>query len=258
MPAAVGGRPAHAMKASVGPLTTCAADDRRHGDDRRGAARSASAMPGHREDRADRDTGFDGPMTIGARAGDRVEHRLGRARRLDALELDAVDGPLAALADHELLEGAPSARGRGRAVRTGCVGHRQHAGAARRAPRASSASASVSVRALGQALPRAAGRREVAVAEVEPHVDAQLAQPVHDVERVVAQAPAALVDAVGEPERAQVRVGGDVGAVDLDVVGRVGDDDEVVADDVEHAAGELGAAGAAGEDDDRAGHQILR
>ena len=49
----------------------------------------------------------------------------------------------------------------------------------------------------------------------------------------------------------EVGVGRDVRAVDLDVVGGVGDDDEVVADDVEHPARELRAAGAAGEDDDR-------
>ena len=91
-------------------------------------------------------------------------------------------------------------------------------------------------------------QREVAVAEVEPHVLAELAQPVHHVEGVAAQAPAALVDAVGEPERHEVRVGGDVAAVDLDVVARVGDHDEVLADLVEHPARELGAAGAARQD----------
>ena len=41
------------------------------------------------------------------------------------------------------------------------------------------------------------------------------------------EAPAALVDPVGQPERDEVRVGGDVGAVDLDVVAGVGDHDEV-------------------------------
>ena len=49
----------------------------------------------------------------------------------------------------------------------------------------------------------------------------------------------------------EVGVGADVGAVDLDVVGGVGDDRQVVADDVEHPARELRAAGAAGEHDDR-------
>ena len=64
-----------------------------------------------------------------------------------------------------------------------------------------------------------------------------------------AQAPAALVDAVGQPVEDEVGIGGDVGAVDLDVVGGVGDDDELVADHVEHAAGELGPARPAGQDD---------
>ena len=68
-------------------------------------------------------------------------------------------------------------------------------------------------------------------------------------EGVAPQAPAALVDAVGQPERAQVGIGADVGAVGLDVVGRVGHHHELVADDVEHPAGELGAARPAGEDD---------
>jgi hypothetical protein len=38
----------------------------------------------------------------------------------------------------------------------------------------------------------------------------------------------------------------------LDVVGRVGHDHELVADHVEHPAGELGAARPAGEDDHHA------
>ena len=99
---------------------------------------------------------------------------------------------------------------------------RTSAARARRAPSAAPSSASVSVsRAPSPRRSRALDAdREVAVAEVEPHVDAELAQPVHDGEAVVAQAPAALVDAVGEPERAEVGVGADVGAVDLDVVGR--------------------------------------
>ncbi len=48
----------------------------------------------------------------------------------------------------------------------------------------------------------------------------------------------------------EVRIGAHVGAVDLDVVGGVGHHDELVADHVEHPAGELGAARATGEDDD--------
>ena len=64
------------------------------------------------------------------------------------------------------------------------------------------------------------------------------------------QAPAALVDAVGEPEGDEVGVGGDVGAVDLDVVGRCWRSRRGRRRHVEQAARELGAAGAAGEQDD--------
>ena len=110
---------------------------------------------------------------------------------------------------------------------------------------------------LGQPLAAVQGARpleadrQVAVAEVEPDVDAERAQPVHDGEGVAGQAPAALVDLVGEPERHQIGVGRDVGAVDLDVVAGVRDHDQVVAaDDVEHPARQLRAAGAPGEHDD--------
>ncbi len=84
---------------------------------------------------------------------------------------------------------------------------------------------------------------------------AELAQSVHDVEGVADESPAAGVDAVGEPEQAQVRVGGDVRPVDLHVVARVRDDDELVADDVEHAPCELRPAGAPGEQDDGGRHR---
>ena len=69
--------------------------------------------------------------------------------------------------------------------------------------------------------------REVAVAEVEPDVLAERAQGVHHHEGVVAQAPAALVDAIGQPVEDEVGVGRDVAAVDLDVVAGVGDHDEI-------------------------------
>ena len=133
-------------------------------------------------------------------------------------------------------------------VRTGS----SHIGSTRAATpsaRRSSSIASVSRAPSAQAARAAHAERQVAVAEVEPHVVAQLAQAVHHVERVAGQAPAALVDQVGEPERDEVGVGRDVGAVDLDVVAGVGDHGELVADDVEQPAGELGAAGTAGEQD---------
>ena len=92
---------------------------------------------------------------------------------------------------------------------------------------------------------------EVAVAELEPDVHAELAQAVHDREGVAAQPPSALVDAVGEPEADEVGVGRDVGAVDVDVVAGVRDHHELLGrDDVEHAARELRAAGPAGEHHD--------
>ncbi len=110
------------------------------------------------------------------------------------------------------------------------VAHRQHPGsdAERRAsaPRARSVSRAPPSSARARSMPD----RQVAVAEVEPHLDAELAQPVHHVEGVAGQSPAALVDPVGEPERDQVGVGRDVGAVDLDVVAGVGDHDELARD----------------------------
>ena len=134
------------------------------------------------------------------------------------------------------------------------VGHRQDPGADAERRRQLGQRLGQS-RALREELGATHADRQIAIAEVEPHLDAELAQPVHDRERVAAQAPAALVDAVGEPERDEVGVGRDVGAVDLEVVTGVGDDHEVVADAVEHAAGELRAAGPAGEHDDRRTHQ---
>ena len=120
-------------------------------------------------------------------------------------------------------------------MRTGRSAHRQHAGpdAEPRRDRL----VRVGQAATRRQRPRSLEPdREIAVAEVEPHVDAELAQPVHHLECVPREAPAALVDQVREPERDQVRVGGHVGVVDLDVVAGVGDHDEVVgADDVEHA-----------------------
>ena len=67
------------------------------------------------------------------------------------------------------------------------------------------------------------------------------------------QPPAALVDPVSQPEGDEIGVGGDVGAVDLDVVAGVGHYDQVVGTDhVEHPARQLRPAGPAGEHDDRA------
>ena len=219
-----------AMNGSVGPLSTAPPTSGRHGDDRAPGSRPAPrACPGTARIGPIEITGFDGPITIarGASRSPRAPRRVG-ARRSIPSKLDVLDRALAAAEDHELLERPttrPCARTR---VRTGS----SHIGSTR----ARTPSAAVERRQrLGQALAaRPAARRaldadrEVAVAEVEPDVAAELAQPVHHRERVAGQAPAALVDPVGEPEGDEVGVGGDVGAVDLDVVAGVGDHDELV------------------------------
>ena len=185
-------------------------------------------------------------MITTSAAVERLEHLGRRPGLLDAPELDVLDRAGRALADHELLERVPGpARLDVRA--DGLVAHRQHLrlDAQRRAGLVDRLG---QPGALGEPAGAAHAQREVAVAEVEPDVVAELAQAVHDVEGVAGQAPAALVDAVGEPEGDEVGVGGDVGAVDLDVVGGVGDDDELVGL-VEQAARELGSAGPAREQD---------
>jgi hypothetical protein len=91
-------------------------------------------------------------------------------------------------------------------------------------------------------------RCEVAVGQAEPVRRAQLYEPLVDGERVAGDPPVALlVDLPGEPVRAQVRIGRDMQAVDLTVVGGVRDDADAVAQDVLHAGRELCPAGAAGQ-----------
>jgi hypothetical protein len=223
------------------------ADDGRDGDHRRVRFAHRGGDAGRVEDRTDRDDGVRGADDDRARVTEGVEHLRGGPGRLDALELDSVDRALGALADHELLEGDPAAA-REDAGADRLVAHRQDAG---REPERSRQLADRGGQrgALAQALGPSQPDRQVAVAEVEPHLDAELAQLVHRVEGVVAQAPAAVVDAVGQPERAEVGIGRDVRAVDLDVVGGVGDDDEILANDVEHPAGELRAPASAGQHD---------
>ncbi len=132
------------------------------------------------------------------------------------------------------------------------VGHRQYLGAD---PQRGGD------RGLGLGQPIAGGQPpsplqavgEVAVPEVEPDVDAQFAQAVHDGEGVAVQPPPAAVDPVSEPEGDEIGIGRDVGAVDLDVVAGVGDHHELSGTrDIEHAAGQLGASGPTGEHDHRA------
>src|SRR5207237_336976 len=77
--------------------------------------------------------------------------------------------------------------------------------------------------AVGQQAGALEPDREVSVTEVEPDLQAELSQPVHNRERVSPEAPAAVIDPVREPERDQVGVGRNVGAVDLEVVAGVSD-----------------------------------
>ena len=205
---------------------------------------------GDGEDRGDRGERIGWADHDRVSARDRREHLRAGLRLLGAAELQALDQALGALADHELLERTP-ADGRSDPGADGVVAHRQHARVyadrlvqARECRRRPEAVLVAHPRALH-------APREVAVAEVEPHLTSQLAKRVHHRERVVAQAPAALVDLIGQPEGDEVRVGRDVGAVDLDVIARIRDHHETrgILDDVEHAPRELRAAGAAGEDD---------
>ena len=222
-----------------------AAHERRDGDDG-GAAPARIASRSSARIGPIEITGLEGPITIASARRERLEHLGRRARVLDAAQLDVLDRPGRALADHELLERVPGpARLHVGAHRL--VAHRQHARLDAERP-ARLVDRLGQPGALGEPAGAAHAQREVAVAEVEPDVVAELAQAVHDVEGVAGQAPAALVDAVGEPEGDEVGVGGDVGAVDLDVVGGVGDDDELVRL-VEQAARELGSAGPAREQD---------
>ena len=90
-----------------------------------------------------------------------------------------------------------------------------------------------------------------AIAEVEPHLDAERPQGVHHREAVVSQPPATLVDPIGEPEGHEVGVRRDMRAIDLDVIACVSDRHQALGrHDVGEAAHQLGPAGAPGKDDD--------
>ncbi len=116
----------------------------------------------------------------------------------------------------------------------------------------SSRCASVRRRPCASACARLIADGQILVAEVEPDLVAELAQRVHHREAVALEAPAARVDAVGQPEADEVGVGGDVPAVDLDVVAGVGDHRQALGpDDVEHAPRQLRAPGSPGQDDHR-------
>ena len=189
--------------ASVGPFSERPPTSGETATTGPGQSRSASRMPGQREDRPDRDDRVRRPDDHRARRGERLEHLRRRLGVLGAAELDVLDRPGRALADQPLLQPAPrAARLDPRPHRL--VAHRQHA--RRHAERAPQVVGGGGQRRAVRQPPRPRqADREVLVAEVEPHVLAERAQRLHHRERVVAQPPAALVDAVGEPERDEVR-----------------------------------------------------
>ena len=120
--------------------------------------------------------------------------------------------------------------------------------------RASTPIASTTAAGLGQrsSRPQKLGpdetHGEVAVAEANQCGGAAALKHVHHLPRVAVQAPAALVDRVGQPVGHEVGVGGDVNPVDVHVVTGVGDHAEL-AGNARQAAPQPGPARAAGEQD---------
>ena len=240
--------PAHSRHAAVGPFSTRPATSGLTATTGAGLATIASRTPGTARIGPIEMTGFDGPITIArARSIASSTSAVGRAARAWRNSTSS-HRTGAAVADHELLQRPPAPGGEHRRPDR-LVGHRQHGGRDPERGGEPRLGCRLALALTEHPSPLQADR-EITVTEVEPDVDAELPQLIHRVEAVGCQAPAALVDPVGQPERDEVRVGGDVGAVDLDVVAGVGDHDEPLTDDVEHPAGELGAAGAAGQDHD--------
>ena len=159
-------------------------------------------------------------------------------------ELQRLDRPLRALDDHELLERQSSAAGgHERAHRLVAHGkhpgprsHRLHDGGVRLGQSASGAQQLGAKEAHGQ----------VGVAQPEPGRPAGTLERRHHLPRVAAYAVTALVDRVGQPVGHEVGIRRHVDPVDLHVVGGVSHDRQVVRH-IEQAAGQLGAAGPAGE-----------
>ena len=246
------GTPAPPRNASVGPLSTSPPTTGLTATT--GARTSASARRSRSRIGPIEITGLLGP-TITARAcasaASTSRRRRGGApppRRCRKRHL--VHRPAAALADQELLQRASRRRRCGRAL----VAHRQHRSASRRSRPQSSRSAAVGVMPSSSIRRALQAPREVAVAELEPDVDPERAQRLHDREAVAAQAPAALVDAVGEPEGDRGRGRGRRARRRSRCHRRCwrSPTSSLRADDVEHAARELCAAGPAGEHDDLA------
>ena len=174
-------------------------------------------------------TGFDGPITI-ARAPRSPRRRSGGPRLSGAVEAHVLDRPLSGAADEELLQGPPSARG-AHVRADGVVAHREHPTAPRPSRRRAQRASRSGGRPAGAA--RAGGGADPSARSRSPRLN-QTSTPSSRRPSMTAnvspsQAPAALVDPVGQPVGDEVGVGRDVRAVDLDVVAGVGDHDQVVA-----------------------------
>ena len=198
------------MNASVGPFTDRAADERATATT--GCRRRAQRLAASRAPRGSARSRSPGSTARSRSRAPRRSPRAPRRRRGRAVGA-AYSTPSTGPSPRSRIMNSWKARQRPRAgthVRTGSSRHRQHPrGHAQRAPHLVDAPRSALRRRRSRSA-RSRHDRQVAVAEVEPDVLAERAQRSITCERVVAQAPAALVDRVGEPERHEVRVGGDV------------------------------------------------
>ena len=249
-PAAPSGSPA-APERRGRALQDLAADDGAPRRPARAASRSASRMPGTRQDRADRDHRVRRADHDRAGGRDRVEHlrasaRAARCRRTRRPR----PGPRARSRIMNSWKAEPAAaREHPRAHGSSHIGstrarHAERRGHLARAPR--------SARALGQPPRALQAERQVAVAEVEPESVAELAQRRPSLRTCRRRGPSRARRSRSASQKVTRSGSGETcDAVDLDVVAGVGDHDQLVADHVEHPAGELRAAGAAGEDDYR-------
>ena len=210
------------MNAAVGPLSTSPPTiGLTPPPARRRGQRLAHAR--HGEDRRDRRQRVGRADHDRARAGDRRRAPAAVGRACSAPRNSSPStGPAArSRIMNSWKERQPCGVAHPRAHRV--VAHRQHARSARRCAAFSRASAAVGRAPFGEHARALHAPGEIAVAEVEPDIRPERPQGVHHRKAVVAQAPAALVDLVGQPEGDQVGVGRDVRAVDLDVVAGVGD-----------------------------------
>ena len=103
--------------------------------------------------------------------------------------------------------------------------------------------------ALGQALPAVYVQREIAIAEAEPCLHAEILRGVHEMPALVAPPPAGIgvrLSGQGIDERVHVRR--DVKAKVFEVVSRVDDKGDLVRlENLRETERELGAADAAGK-----------